>query len=634
MALIFVGCVTQTSQVKSNIPPQPEKTVAEETDPKPTPVEAEEKPARPPEIEDSQKIAAIPKAEKEKEQEPVTPPGPAEDMIPATTPKPDKDYPISPSGPTEKPIPAPAPEPAKKSDQELLDSALEFCNASNDFWERGDLENALDALDQAYSLVLEVHPDDDPEILQQRDDLRITISKRIIEVYTSRFTVANGYRKAIPLVMNRHVERAVKLLEGKDKRFFIHAYRRSGRYRPAIVRALNEAGLPEELSWLPLIESGFKVHALSRSRALGLWQFIASTGYKFGLSRDRWIDERMDPKKSTKAAIAYLKELHQIFGDWTTALAAYNCGEGTVLRAIRTQKINYLDNFWDLYQKLPLETAFYVPKFLAVLHILNDPAAHGITLPPLDPEIESEEVAIEKQVHLKTVAKYIDMSYKELRDLNPELRYNFTPDTPYILNVPKGKGELFLAKIGDIPTWHPPVPAYVVHRVRRGESLSTIASRYGTSVRSIMARNGLRSSHYIKAGWKLKIPTRGTYRSNEKASLPLSDFRVKGEFIEYVVQKGDSLWKIAGRFGTTTKTIQSINQLNNTHLRIGQVLRIPKGVGVAKDIKTKTYRVLKGDTAFVIAQKHQMDLSEFLSLNHLTPRSTIFPGQVMLVKAE
>jgi membrane-bound lytic murein transglycosylase D len=149
-----------------------------------------------------------------------------------------------------------------------------------------------------------------------------------------------------------------------------------------------------------------------------------------------------------------------------------------------------------------------------------------------------------------------------------------------------------------------------------------------------MARNGLRSSHYIKAGWKLKIPTRGTYRHIKKASLPLSDFRVKGEFMEYVVRKGDSLWKIAGRFGTTTKTIQSINQLNNTHLRIGQVLRIPKGVSAAKDIKTKTYRVLKGDTAFVIAQKHQMDLSEFLSMNHLTPRSTIFPGQVMLVKAE
>jgi len=634
VAFVFVGCVTQTSHVKPNIPPRPEKTVAEESDSKPAPLETEEQPAHPPEMENPQKIAAIPKAEKGKKAEPVSPPVPAENIIPATAPKFDKNHLISPSEPAEETGPAPAPKPAKKSDQELLDSALEFCNASNDFWERGDLENALDALDQAYSLVLEVDPDDDPEILQQRDDLRITISKRIIEVYTSRFTVANGYRKAIPLVMNSHVDRAVKLFEGKDKRFFIHAYRRSGRYRPAILRALNEAGLPEELSWLPLIESGFKVHALSRSRALGLWQFIASTGYKFGLSRDRWIDERMDPKKSTKAAIAYLKELHQIFGDWTTALAAYNCGEGTVLRAIRTQKINYLDNFWDLYQKLPLETAFYVPKFLAVLHILNDPAAHGITLPPVDPEIESEEVAIEKQVHLKTVAKYIDMSYRELRDLNPELRYNFTPDTPYILNVPKGKGELFLAKIGEIPTWHPPVPAYVVHRVRRGESLSTIARRYGTSVRSIMARNGLRSRHYIKVGWKLKIPTHGTYRHIKKASLPLSEFRVKGEFMEYVVRKGDSLWKIAGRFGTTTKTIQSINQLNNTHLRIGQVLKIPKGVSVAKDIKTKTYRVLKGDTAFVIAQKHQMDLSEFLSLNHLTPRSTIFPGQIMLVKAE
>jgi len=611
VALIFIGCATQTSHEKSNIPPQPEKTVAEEPDLKPTPAAPEEKPAPPPKMEKPQRIAALPKTKAEKEKKPVSPLEPANNTIPA-----------------------PSPEPPKKSDQELLDSALEFCQASNDFWEHGDLENALDALDQAYSLVLEVNPDKNPEILQQRDDLRITISKRIIEVYTSRFTVANGLHKVIPLVMNSHVESALKLFLGKDKRFFADAYRRSGRYRPAIVKALSEAGLPEELSWLPLIESGFKVHALSRSRALGMWQFIASTGYKFGLNRDRWIDERMDPKKSTKAAIAYLKELHQIFGDWTTALAAYNCGEGTVLRAIRTQKINYLDNFWDLYQKLPLETAFYVPQFLAVLHILNDPGAHGITLPPLDPEIESEEVAVEKQVHLKIVAKHIDISYKELRDLNPELRYDSTPDTPYILNVPKGKVELFLAKIGDIPAWRPPVPAYVVHRVRKGESLSIIARRYGTSVRSIMAMNGLRRSHYVKAGWKLKIPTKGTYTPIEKASLPISDLREKGDFMEYVVCKGDSLWMIAGRFGTSTKTIQSINQLNNTHLRIGQVLRIPKGVSATRDIKTRTYRVLKGDTAFVIAQKHQMDLSEFLSLNHLTPRSTIFPGQVMLVKAE
>jgi membrane-bound lytic murein transglycosylase D len=140
-----------------------------------------------------------------------------------------------------------------------------------------------------------------------------------------------------------------------------------------ILEKLEAAGLPAELSWLPLIESGFKVKALSRARALGLWQFIPSTGYKFGLKRDQYIDERIDFEKSSDAAIAYLKELHNIFGDWSTVLAAYNCGEGRVLRVIRTQNINYLDDFWDLFGRLPFETARYVPRFLAAA-----PVAQGI----------------------------------------------------------------------------------------------------------------------------------------------------------------------------------------------------------------------------------------------------------------
>jgi membrane-bound lytic murein transglycosylase D len=516
----------------------------------------------------------------------------------------------------------------------MLDSALEFCQASNDYWERGDLDNALDALDQAYSLILKVDPNHNPEILQQRDDLRFTISKRIIEVYASRFTVANGNHTVIPLVMNRHVERALNLFKGREKRFFLSAYRRSGRYRPAIVKALKEAGLPEGLSWLPLIESGFKVKALSRARALGPWQFIASTGYKYGLKRDRWIDERMDPEKSTRAAIAYLKELHQIFGDWTTALAAYNCGEGAVLRSIRTQKINYLDHFWDLYQKLPMETAFYVPKFLAVLHILNNPQAHGFTLPPVDKELETEEVSIDKQVHVKTIASQLQIPYELLKELNPELKHNSTPSRPYAFKVPKGKGVLLLAKLENMPVWHPPVPAYVRHRVMKGETLSVLARRYRTSVRAIMALNGLRSKRYIKIGWKLKIPTRMTYASVRKTSTAPPSPRPKVTLSRYAVRKGDSLWSIANRFGTTTKVIQSVNYLNHTHLRIGQLLLIPKGMSEHEEITTKSYTVSKGDSSFLIAQNHQMNLSEFLRLNHLTPRSTIYPGQVLLVKAE
>jgi len=346
------------------------------------------------------------------------------------------------------------------------------------------------------------------------------------------------------------------------------------------VRALKKAGLPEELSWLPLIESGFKVRALSRARALGLWQFIASTGYKFGLKRNYWIDERMDPEKATRAAIDYLKELHQIFGDWTTALAAYNCGEDVVLKSIRTQKINYLDHFWDLYAKLPIETAFYVPKFMAILHILNDPQVHGFILPPLEEEIKTEVVNVAKQVHLKTMAKYLGIPYEVLKDLNPALRHN------------------------------------------------------STSIRAIMALNGLKSAQFIKAGWKLKIPTRRRYATLKKTSQHFAPSAVKGKLIEYKVQKGDSLWIIANKFGTITSAIYSANQLSSIRLRIGQVLMIPTGLTTLEGMKTEKYTVLKGDSPSIIAQKHHMKLSQFLRLNNLTPRSTIYPGRVVLVKAE
>jgi len=574
---LCTSCSSHMSFLKPENQPPPEEVISEEAVSvqssvpleeevvAPARIEEEREIAGPIEIEGEQEIAAFPQSGEEKGEEKPLPPS---------------------EGSENNPLP-PAPQPQKQSDQEMLDSALEFCETANYFWERGELDNALNALDQSYSLILKVNPEDGAEILQQRDDLRFTISKRIIEVYTSRFTVANGYKKPIPLVMNRYVERALSLYKGRDRQFFIDAYVRSGRYRPAIVNALRDAGLPEELSWLPLIESGFKIRALSRARALGLWQFIASTGYKFGLTRDQWVDERMDPEKATKAAIGYLKELHQIFGDWATVLAAYNCGEGRVLRCIRTQKINYLDNFWDLYPRLPVETAWYVPKFMAVLHILSDPEAHGFDLPPVQEEIETEQVTFDKQVHVKAVSKHLQVPYVVLRDLNPALRHSCTPSRPYALKVPKGKGAVLLSELDDIPVYRPPVPAYVVHRVRKGECLSLIARRYRTSVRAIMALNGLNSSSYIKVGWRLKIPTRRTYASLRKTSFPApSSPQVKGKTIEYVVRRGDSLWKIANRFATTTDAIQSLNNLNTTRLHIGQVLLIPQEATGFTGIKT------------------------------------------------
>lgn len=518
--------------------------------------------------------------------------------------------------------------------QELLDSALDYCQASNDFWERGDLDNALDALDKAYSLILKVNGDDDPEVLQQKEDLRFTISKRIIEVYSSRFTVANGQHKAIPLVMNRHVERALRSFKGRERQFFLDSYHRSGKYRPAIVQALQEAGLPEELSWLPLIESGFKLRALSRARALGMWQFIASTGYKFGLKRNSWIDERMDPEKSTEAAIAYLKELHQIFGDWTTVLAAYNCGEGTVLKRIKSQRINYLDHFWDLYTKLPSETAYYVPRFLAVLHIVNDPGAHGFSLPPVAEPIDVEKVTINKQAHLRTIAKNLKIDYPLLKELNAELRRDLTPNSAYDLKVPEGKGEILSAKLCDIPVWQPPVPDYVVHKVRKGDSLSEIAKRYRSSVRAIMAVNGLKSRSYLKVGWKLKIPTSRKYTYSKKRGKTACVLKPDQTLVEYVVRQGDSLWTIANRHNTTTKTIKTVNHLADSRLSIGQVLMISGNRTAHSPPSTTECRVRTGDSPYLIARRYKMNLASFLKLNNLTPRSTIYPGQVLRIARE
>ncbi|MBW2411094.1 MAG: transglycosylase SLT domain-containing protein, partial [Deltaproteobacteria bacterium] len=389
--------------------------------------------------------------------------------------------------------------PAKKA-QPVLDDALELCRVSQDFWQKGELENALDALDQAYALILHVDSADQPKLIQQKEDLRFLISKRILEIYASRNIVVNGNHNAIPLVMNSHIQKEINLFTRGERNFFRSSYKRSGRYRPMIVAALREAGLPEELSWLPLIESGFKVNALSRSRALGPWQFIPSTGYKFGLKRDKFTDERMDPAKSTRAAIAYLKELHGIFGDWSTVLAAYNCGEGRVLRVIRSQNLNYLDNFWDLYERLPRETARYVPRFLATLHILNNPEKYGIDDIVVDPPLESERVTISKQVHLRDVARTIGVSEAKLKELNPELRYKIVPGDGYPLRVPLGHSNILLANLDKIPVTNPPQRAFVYHRVRRGETLSVIARKYRTSVGSLMRANKLRRSNYIVAG--------------------------------------------------------------------------------------------------------------------------------------
>ncbi len=519
----------------------------------------------------------------------------------------------------------------EKQGQSKLDEALDYCELAQSSWQKGELENALEALDKGYSLILEVDTNEDAKLIQQKEDLRFLISKRILEIYASRNIVVNGNHDEIPMEMNRHVEAELKRFTNGEKNFFLESLKRSGRYRLFILNALKQAGLPEELSWLPLIESGFKVRALSRARALGLWQFIPSTGYKFGLKRDQYVDERLDFVKATHAAIDYLKELHNIFGDWATVLAAYNCGEGRVLRVIRTQNINYLDNFWDLYERLPLETARYVPRFYAVLHMVKDRQKYGLEEIEPDPPLLYDEVELNRVVHLKDISKVTDIPLSELIELNPELRYQIMPPQTYNLRIPKGNNQEWLAKLETIPVSHLPQNTYMRHRIQRGETLSTIARRYRSSVSSIMRANNIRRSHLIRAGRVIKIPQRGYLASASRNNSSSKTIPHSG--IHYV-RKGDSLWNIAKRYGSTVQQIQAQNNLNSTVLSIGQALKIPgyKPEPLPDTAELNTYYVKRGDSPYTIAQKHNMPLDRFLLINKLHPRSRIYPGQKLFIE--
>ena len=395
----------------------------------------------------------------------------------------------------------------KESAQQMMEQALLLCELSQEYWHRGDLDRAIELLDQAYMLIVGINPLEDENLIQQKEDLRITISRRLIEIYASRKIVVTGSQNEIPVNINEKVQHEIDLYTtGSLRRHFIASYKRSGKYRQMIVDMLEEENLPVELSWLPFVESGFKAKALSKRRALGLWQFIPSTGYKFGLSRNRYIDERLDPVKSTKAAVSYLKELHNHFGDWSTVLAAYNCGENRVFRLIRKQKINYLDNFWDLYEHLPRETARYVPKFLAIVHIVNNLEKYGFDNIKIQPPLKYDSLIVARKIHLDNAAKIIGVDSQVLEELNPELRQNVVPGGKYSLKIPVESRQILLSNIDQMLRLNPALVDFIKHRVKSGETLSLIARRYHTSIANIMLANNLQRANHIVSGKTLKIP--------------------------------------------------------------------------------------------------------------------------------
>lgn len=550
--------------------------------------------------------------------------------------------------------------------QDMMENALELLGEADQFWKNGEIEETLDTLDEAYSLILDANGD--PSIAQEKDDLRLLISQRILAVYSSKRDVLQGKNGEIPLLMNGDVQKEITSFQTVERESFLAAYERSGMYRPEILKELKRSGIPEEFFWLPLVESLFKINAYSSARALGLWQFIPSTGYKFGLNRDEWVDERMDVQKSTRAAIAYLKELHSMFGDWLTALAAYNCGEGRVLRVISRQRVNYLDSFWDLYRQLPNETARYVPRFLATLHIVNNPQKYGFDLSHAARPIEFETVRVNRIMKFKDIADRIDTTEDVLCLLNPELRHKMTPDREYDFKVPGGTLDKFNLAYHEIPSSEKPSIApvqtfvqasdwtrktYIKHRVKKGETVFSIARKYKVSVSSIRSLNNLSPKKKLIQGRRLIIPV-ASAKEHAKATAAKKKFQKEITSTgRYKVERGDTLFTIARRFSVSVSELKALNNLASGQIYAGQRLKIPQnetGKNLAKSaqksrINKKTlsatdinkmgpdkYIVTKNDNLYSIAKKNNTNVARIMELNGLSVDEKIVPGQILVVQ--
>ena len=435
-----------------------------------------------------------------------------------------------------------------------------------------------------------------------------------------------------PLVLNQPVESFLEAMAGSSEyhqRIEV-GLGRAGTYLPMIRAELARAGLPEDLSYLPLIESAFSLKAYSRARAHGMWQFISSTGRYYDLEIGSLIDERRDPVRSTEAAVAYLSDLHDQFNDWYLALAAYNSGAGNVRRAVRRSGST---DFWVLRRYLPRETRNYVPAFIASVIVAKNPARYGFT-PPQETPWNYDHIEVPDALDLQFMASESGIPLDDLRELNPAIRRDLTPARgTTTLRLPSGTAADAQAVLDSNPrdTWAP----RMIHIVREGDNLYVIAQKYGSSVSAIRQANGLRGS-LIRPGQSLVVPRFGTSTQIARQQ-PLRT----GDDGSYVVQRNDTLWDIARGFSITVDSLCAANGLaRNQVIRPGQRLTIPDGASYSaparpstgNDLTASTHTVRSGDTLYDIARANGVTATALRRANGLSS-SRIYPGKVLRIPA-
>jgi membrane-bound lytic murein transglycosylase D len=475
----------------------------------------------------------------------------------------------------------------------------------------------------------------------------------------------------IELQMNADVLKYIAFFTGAGRSTFERWLKRSGRYMELFRTVLQKEGLPPDLVHLVFVESGFNIQARSSSAAVGPWQFLRSTARLFGLTVNQWVDERRDPEKSTVAAARYLKHLYAIFGDWPLALASYNAGEGTVLRAIKRQGTT---NYWDLH--LPRQTEEYVPQFMAVLAIAREPEKYGFDAVEQDEPMDFDELALTGAVDLRAIARLAECPLDEIKLLNPAVLRHAAPahDGITMVRVPRGKAAEIMAKLGDGASL-PAVNLTVQHRVRRGETLQNIADQYHVSAEQIARANHISHAHPLKRGATITVPA--SFRAPAAAELEKNDPRGSTAYVPsrefktpasinaesdaegrvtHVVHKGETLASIADQYGITVADIRRWNKITGNSVRRGTRLKIRTGdaavtspaaiaadsVRVASiqapapakhhgrahlDVPARaTVTVQTGETLGVLAQRHGTTIEKLKAANGLVS-TRIHAGQ-------
>ncbi len=444
------------------------------------------------------------------------------------------------------------------------------------------------------------------------------------------------YTGDIPIEKNPRVDKLVAYYTGPARRMFGRWLERAGKHIPRIQMVFASEGLPLDLAYLAMIESGFNEKAYSWAHAAGPWQFIESTGRIYGLHNNWWVDERRDIEKSTRAAARFLKDLNRRFdGHWYLAVAAYNAGGGKVRQAIRKAKSQ---NFWDLTRGrvLRAETKNYVPKLLAALTIVRDLEAYGFADLDFEHQPKYDLVTLPTTTDLEVVAELSGSDYAELKSLNPELKRWCTPPgvRDYQLRVPAGRGEIFRPAYAALPQAER--ARYHRHKIAAGDNLRSLARKYRIRVDDIISLNKIKNPRALQIGTDLILPLREGF-----TRLPideLADDYQRSRRQLYTVRAGDSLWKISQRFGVTQKQLRVWNRLGWSNiLRPGQVLAVSKR-GRKKVVRKRTarykgpskkmvYQVRRGDTLWGIGRQFDVATENIRLWNDLTRNHVLRPGQ-------